>query len=127
MGGIKHTSTALQTNPPLPGLGTHVALLKALQTHSTAGAAHAHSLLSLPFAEAHLEGWLCVQPQPCLLQELSQHRRGCSLGMALQVLEKLLSYHLRVLSFYQKASVINPSPRSASSGCDLNPKDAFSY
>lgn len=40
-----------------------MALLKALQTYSTAGAAHAHSLLSLLFAEADLEGWLCVQPQ----------------------------------------------------------------
>lgn len=63
---IKHTTTPSpewQTTPAsLPGLGTHVALLKALQTH-TAGAGHAHSLLSLPFVGADLEGWLCVQPR----------------------------------------------------------------
>lgn len=69
MGGIKHTTTALTqvANQPLHSQdiahATQVALLKALQTHSTARAAHTHSLPSLPFAEADLEGWLCIQPQ----------------------------------------------------------------
>lgn len=40
---------------------------------------------------------------------------------------KTAELHLRLLSFYQKASVINLSPQSACSGCDLNPKDACSY
>lgn len=55
-----HALTEVTKQPnSLPGLGTHVALLRTPPTHSAAGVAHAHRLLPSPFAEPDLEVWLC--------------------------------------------------------------------